>query len=254
MAWSKTGANQNLTWGYSVYTGVNQAVPVGTVAQTGQTGDNATTKTLNVAATTADLVVDGFVVNGGVVTGSGPSAGSGQGQRWSTSVSTTQGGSSDKPGSPTTPISWTAAAGSGIGLDWALIGFALHPASGGGGPLSSVTHTQSSTTATNLAPGSSVTDTATVSGSGPTPTGSVTFFLCQPATVSGNGGNCSSGGSQVGAAKTLTAGQTTSDATTTTTAAGTYCWRAVYAGDSVYNPSSEPTSSNECFTVVVALL
>ena len=45
----------------------------------------------------------------------------------------------------------------------------------------SVTATQSSTNGSDVVPGASVTDAATVTGSGPTPTGTVEFFLCQPA-------------------------------------------------------------------------
>ena len=96
-----------------------------------------------------------------------------------------------------------------------------------------------------------MTDTATVTGGGaPTPTGTVTFFLCQPAAVAANEGDCHFGGDQVGDAKALTNGVATSDATTNTTAIGTYCWRAVYGGDSLYTGSSELTSTNECFTTV----
>ncbi len=108
--------------------------------------------------------------------------------------------------------------------------------------------TQSST----VVPGTSVTDTATVAGVAglPVPTGTVTFFLCQPATVVLNDGDCHFGGAQVGGAKTLANGVATSDATTNTTAIGTYCWRAVYEGDAIYTGSSELTSTNECFTTV----
>src|SRR5262249_14965823 len=81
----------------------------------------------------------------------------------------------------------------------------------------------SSTPTGTVAPGASATDTATVSGGGPTPTGTVTFFLCDPATVGANG--CTAGGSAIGSAKTLVGGQATSDATAALTAAGEYCWR-----------------------------
>src|SRR5438874_9389937 len=64
-------------------------------------------------------------------------------------------------------------------------------------------------------------------------TGNVDFFLCQPATVTANGGDCAAGGARIGATKTLPptsppahAGTATSDATTNTTTVGTYCWRA----------------------------
>src|SRR5213078_1853700 len=74
-----------------------------------------------------------------------------------------------------------------------------------------------SPTGAGVVPGTSVTDTATVSGGQgqPTPTGTVDFFLCQPADVTANG--CESGGTKVGATKTLANGQATSDATANTT-------------------------------------
>jgi uncharacterized repeat protein (TIGR01451 family) len=119
---------------------------------------------------------------------------------------------------------------------------------------SSVT-TQSSTTDTNVAPGTSVTDTATASGGFGTPSGTVSFFICAPATVAANGGDCSAGGTQVGTAKSLDAsGTAISNATAATTAAGTYCWRAEYSGGGAYRGSTDNggAGTNECFTVLAA--
>ncbi len=113
----------------------------------------------------------------------------------------------------------------------------------------SATATTSSPTGGGVLPGASVTDQATVSGSGPTATGSVDFFLCQPATVTANGGDCSSGGAKVGATKALSGGSATSDASANTTAVGTYCWRAEYSGDGFYNSSTHTNKTTECFTV-----
>ncbi|MCJ7492206.1 MAG: hypothetical protein MUP15_08675, partial [Dehalococcoidia bacterium] len=115
----------------------------------------------------------------------------------------------------------------------------------------STTDTQASTNATNVVPGTSVTDTATVSGSIGTPTGTVDFFLCQPSEVTG-GGCEGTAGTKIGVTKTLASGQATSDATTNTTAIGKYCWRAEYtpALDSLYLASSHTDATNECFTVV----
>src|SRR5438045_496263 len=113
--------------------------------------------------------------------------------------------------------------------------------------------TTSSPTGGNVVPGSSASDTATVSGGAgqPTPTGTVDFFLCQPATVTSNGGDCSSGGTKVGATKPLDGnGQATSDASTNTSAVGTYCWRAEYSGDGFYLPSSHTNATTECFSRV----
>ena len=114
--------------------------------------------------------------------------------------------------------------------------------------LPSQTATTSNPNTNNVAPGTSVTDTATVSGSGPTPTGSVTFFLCQPSEVT-SGGCEGTAGTQIGSAKPLSGGQATSDATTNTTTLGKYCWRAEYGGDTVYEPSSHTDATGECFTV-----
>ena len=112
-------------------------------------------------------------------------------------------------------------------------------------------------------PGSAQHDTATmpVSNGNPTPTGSITFFLCTPAQATSAG--CPQGsGTQVGGAVTLSAGSATStpDVTATTTpndlATGTYCWGAHYAPDTnsenTYLPSYGTDSTNECFTVAKA--
>ncbi len=102
-----------------------------------------------------------------------------------------------------------------------------------------------------LPQGTSVSDTATVSGAAgaATPTGTVTFFLCQPAQVTA-GGCASPAGAQVGAVKTLDAsGQATSDSTTNTNTPGPYCWRAEYSGDTNYNPASHTDATQECFSI-----
>ncbi|MEN3340634.1 MAG: hypothetical protein V7644_38 [Actinomycetota bacterium] len=115
----------------------------------------------------------------------------------------------------------------------------------------STTATTSSPTGGSIVPGTSASDAATVSGGQgqPTPTGTVDFFLCQPATVAANSGDCSTGGTKIGATETLdAAGKATSDASTNTTAIGTYCWRAEYSGDGFYNSSSHTNSTTECFT------
>jgi uncharacterized repeat protein (TIGR01451 family) len=115
----------------------------------------------------------------------------------------------------------------------------------------SSTDTTSSPTGGNVAPGSSVSDQATVSGGQgqPVPTGTVDFYLCQPATVTSNGGDCSAGGAKVSTGSLDSAGKASSDASTDTTAVGTYCWRAEYSGDGFYNGSAHTNSGSECFTV-----
>jgi hypothetical protein len=79
------------------------------------------------------------------------------------------------------------------------------------------------------------------------PTGSVTFFLCQPNQVT-EGQGCGTGGTQVGSAKTLN-GITESDETSNTTALGKYCWRVEYSGDTNYLPASHTDAGGECFVV-----
>ncbi len=106
----------------------------------------------------------------------------------------------------------------------------------------STTVTTATPTGGNVVPGTSVSDSATVTGiaGGPVPTGTVKFFLCQPATVTANGGDCSAGGDQIGtpaAGEDLNAaGVAQSESTDNTLTIGKYCWRAEYSGDSFYRP------------------
>jgi hypothetical protein len=108
--------------------------------------------------------------------------------------------------------------------------------------------------------GSQVTDSALVtavnSGDG-TPTGTVTFFVCNPGQTSG--GACPTGGTQVGnPVNTAAVSGSNPPASTATSDAinanqtGTWCFRAVYtpggANGSNYTGSNEP-STDECFTV-----
>ena len=109
--------------------------------------------------------------------------------------------------------------------------------------------------------GSSVTDhaviTATTAGDG-TPTGSVSFFVCDPTQTSG--GACPSpNGTAVGSPVTTTAvvgsnppSSQADSAAVTVNKTGTWCFRAVYtpsgANGNNYLGSSD-ASSGECFTV-----
>ena len=101
-----------------------------------------------------------------------------------------------------------------------------------------------------------VTDTAVVTGNaaGGSPTGNVDFFLCSPAQMLAlSETTCATGGTpdpnnHIG----LTAGANNTASATSTAftvnAAGTWCFRAVYNGDSNYNGSHD-SSAGECFTV-----
>ena len=114
-----------------------------------------------------------------------------------------------------------------------------------------------------------ITDTATVSGTtagggaGPTPTGTVSFFLCSPAQLTpANTGTCqgTSGTAVTGNPVTVsesvpgTATATSGDAKSLITGLGKYCFRATFtaaANDPNYAGQTAETSNlaNECFTV-----
>ncbi len=100
--------------------------------------------------------------------------------------------------------------------------------------------------------GETVTDTATMSGSDGAASGSIKFFVCGP---SGSAPDCSTGGTQVGSAVTVTTsanGGTATSAAYTPTAAGSYCWRAEYTPDanSQYLAGKHTNQTTECFDVV----
>jgi uncharacterized repeat protein (TIGR01451 family) len=94
--------------------------------------------------------------------------------------------------------------------------------------------------------GQSVTDTATLTGTKGTVTGTVEFFSCFGASSTPD---CSTGGTSRGT-KTLSGGTATSDAFTPT-AVGEYCFRVEYtpAAGSKYLASSHTNSTTECFVV-----
>lgn len=101
--------------------------------------------------------------------------------------------------------------------------------------------TAAAASATSVAVGSPVSDTATVSGSGTTPTGAVQFYLCSSATT---GCNASTG--TLFDTETLTNGQAVSTGYIPANA-GSYCFAAVYGGDTNYTSSSD-TTADQCFT------
>ncbi|HEV8359730.1 MAG TPA: Ig-like domain repeat protein, partial [Candidatus Thermoplasmatota archaeon] len=117
-------------------------------------------------------------------------------------------------------------------------------------PVNPGVTTTADPTGGDVVPGTGVRDTATVTGAAglPDPTGTVTFFLCQPSEVT-DAGCPAPNGSQVGGAVALTAGTATSDYSFNTATIGTYCWRAEYSGDGTYLPGSHTNNSTECFTI-----
>src|SRR5262245_35963088 len=100
-------------------------------------------------------------------------------------------------------------------------------------------------------------DVATVSAVGghPDPTGTMSFFLCNPSQVTA-GGCEGSAGTQVGSAVTIANGSATSAnaAGSLINATGKYCWRSEYApdkdGQKFYTAGSETNTTTECFTVI----
>ncbi len=115
-----------------------------------------------------------------------------------------------------------------------------------------VAASSTSTTPTNstIEVGSSNTDGATVIGTvgGVDPTGTVSFYACgqnvNPCTPSGTPFDV----------ETLSGTANPSSVTSTSftpSSTGTWCFAAVYSGDSNYSGSSDQ-SSDECYTVTVA--
>lgn len=120
--------------------------------------------------------------------------------------------------------------------------------------VSTTTVTQSDNTGGNVIPGTSVSDTATVSDVSPgtgTPTGSVQFFFCGPSTTATS---CSTSGSPTDTETLSAAGGTSATATSAAQAPvlpGFYCWSAVYvpATGSSFTGSQSTVTTNECFHV-----
>ncbi|MEW6225853.1 MAG: hypothetical protein AB1627_14610, partial [Chloroflexota bacterium] len=101
--------------------------------------------------------------------------------------------------------------------------------------------------------GETVTDHATLTGSSGTVTGTADFFVCGP---NANGApDCTSGGTKVGATKTLSGGEADSDELTPTQT-GYYCFRVEYtpAAGSKYLAAKHTNSTTECFRVIPATI
>jgi uncharacterized repeat protein (TIGR01451 family) len=96
--------------------------------------------------------------------------------------------------------------------------------------------------------GTSVTDTATLTGENGPVTGAVRFFVCGPALA---GAGCAVGsGSPVGLAVPVVDGRASADFMPTNV--GAYCFRAEYtpATGAPYSPGSHTNATSECFTAV----
>jgi hypothetical protein len=94
------------------------------------------------------------------------------------------------------------------------------------------------------------------SGSNNPPTGTMDFYVCSPAQLTG--GVCATGGTEVNGpigndSVTVTPIAGTSDSEALSSgfspnAIGTWCWRGEYSGDDIY-PADSDASDGECFTV-----
>lgn len=107
----------------------------------------------------------------------------------------------------------------------------------------------------NDIPGTPVTDSATVTGSGPTPlpdlTGSISYQICGPNPSASTTLNCVAAGTV--SITTPNAGTfTAASPSQSPTAPGSYCWTATYtpASGSSYTTSGSTTTTNECFNVL----
>jgi uncharacterized repeat protein (TIGR01451 family) len=107
-------------------------------------------------------------------------------------------------------------------------------------------------------PGTTQHDEVTVGTPTAPGVGTVKFFLCSPAEVAANNGDCSANGTQIGSAVTLDAnGKGTSNDVSgaATDTIGTYCWRTEFTpgpNDHHYLSGSHTNGDSECFTVVKA--
>ena len=203
--------------GATTFNGVNQTTP--TADFTGVSGNG---KTSSIAATSAvnDLELDVTYWNSDP---SGYSAGGSQTQQWEQSDSNLLGVSTTAAGAASVTMSSTVSTSE----NYQQAAVALQPAA-----LTASTTTLSPSTTTPTY-GTSVTFTATVTGSGGTPTGTVTFY---------------DGGTSLGTG-TLSSGSTTF--TTSTLGVGSHSITADYGGDGSFNTS---TSSAHTVTVSAASL
>lgn len=126
MAWNKSGSAQNVTWGASIFGGVNQSNPFGTISQAGGTQSNtAAGKTLTLASSANESIYDAVVFNGATPT-TNPTADSSQTAVWSQIKSTTQGGAAYADGDTSVTVAWTPSGGPNY--DWAMMAVPLHSA------------------------------------------------------------------------------------------------------------------------------
>jgi len=125
--------------------------------------------------------------------------------------------------------------------------------------IASTTATQQSVSGGSVTLGTSgpVTDTATVTGNaaGGAPTGTVSFYWCYSASASPTSCRATTHGATPAGTPTLTTGTPSADQSQATSTgftpsmAGDYCFFATYVGSSIYQGSSDTSTSTECFTI-----
>lgn len=128
VAWAKSGSAQNVTWGWTIYSGVDQTAPISfnVLNQAGNTQDPAGgQKFINAVSTSGDLIHSLAVFVGGT-TSSGPTADPSLTTRWSINQSTTEGGAATIAGGSSVYVAWTSAVGPPF--DWAILAVSVVPA------------------------------------------------------------------------------------------------------------------------------
>jgi len=115
---------------------------------------------------------------------------------------------------------------------------------------------QSKPTSAAIGIGASDADTVTVTVIGEeqvSPTGSVHFYECAGSATPCAVDNATSGGSDLGSVtlSDVLGIPTATSVPFTPEATGSYCFLAVYSGDGSYNPASDGSTTDECFTVTV---
>jgi hypothetical protein len=128
LEWSKTGRRENLTWGYAVYSGVDQDDPFGKAVQGGETDAPSGPKSVDVSAPPTERILTAFALNGDRAAGGGPRADADLAQRWADGIATTGGGLADGPGGSGATAGWSPPKLGGGRFDWAQIAVPLRPA------------------------------------------------------------------------------------------------------------------------------
>ena len=133
-AWSKSGLNQNVTWGLSLFAGVDGTTPFTSVVQTGATQDqrgglkSVATGTVPIGSNDGSVLFDAAVFNGSTIPAGGPTAAtlysSARSALWARNKSTTEGGAAFTDQTGADP-GWRPSGSPWF--DWAIVAFGLRP-------------------------------------------------------------------------------------------------------------------------------